>query len=162
MADYRYGRVATAGRTRWRRRTTSARRSTRSATRPRRRRRRATRCATCCAAAWQDRAGLDDLLRQVRERQRELRNAGRLDGTLEQVRELLDKAVEPERGALFPDPSDDARLREAELDALPNDTGARGPRARRLRVALAGGAGRRTSRSRTCCAARCSTASSAA
>jgi uncharacterized protein with von Willebrand factor type A (vWA) domain len=71
---------------------------------------------------WQDRRGLDDLMRRVRERQRELRNAGRLDGMLDQARELLDEALEAERGALFPDPSDDARLREAELDALPNDT----------------------------------------
>ena len=61
-------------------------------------------------------------MRRVRERQRELRNAGRLDGMLDQARELLDEALEAERGALFPDPSDDARLREAELDALPNDT----------------------------------------
>jgi uncharacterized protein with von Willebrand factor type A (vWA) domain len=71
---------------------------------------------------WQDRRGLDDLMRRVRERQRELRNAGRLDGMLDQARELLDEALEAERGALFPDPSDDARLQEAELDALPTDT----------------------------------------
>ena len=71
---------------------------------------------------WQDRRGLDDLMRRVRERQRELRNAGRLDGMLDQARELLDEALEAERGALFPDPSDEARLREAELDTLPNDT----------------------------------------
>ncbi|HEY7484420.1 MAG TPA: hypothetical protein VH912_08135 [Streptosporangiaceae bacterium] len=68
------------------------------------------------------RRGLDDLLRQVRERRRDLRGQGRLDGTLEQVRALLDKAIGQERAALFPDPSDDARLREAELDALPADT----------------------------------------
>src|SRR5918999_235493 len=68
------------------------------------------------------RRGLDDLLRQVRERRRELRGQGRLDGTLEQVRALLDKAIGQEGAALFPDPSDDARLREAELDALPADT----------------------------------------
>jgi uncharacterized protein with von Willebrand factor type A (vWA) domain len=68
------------------------------------------------------RRGLDDLLRQVRERRRELRGQGRLDGTLEQARALLDKAIGQERAALFPDPSDDARLRESELDALPSDT----------------------------------------
>jgi uncharacterized protein with von Willebrand factor type A (vWA) domain len=68
------------------------------------------------------RQGLDDILRQVRERQRRARKAGRLDGTLEQVRELLDRALESERAALFPDPGDDARLAEAELDALPHDT----------------------------------------
>jgi uncharacterized protein with von Willebrand factor type A (vWA) domain len=68
------------------------------------------------------RRGLDDLLRQVRERQRELRRSGRLDGILEQARALLDTAIGQERAELFPDPSDDARMREAELDALPPDT----------------------------------------
>ncbi|MQY03948.1 vWA domain-containing protein [Actinomadura macrotermitis] len=69
-----------------------------------------------------DRRGLDDMLRQVRERRRELRERGRLDGTLEQARALLDTAIGQERAELFPDPSDDARLREAELDTLPGDT----------------------------------------
>jgi uncharacterized protein with von Willebrand factor type A (vWA) domain len=70
----------------------------------------------------QGRRGLDELLRQIRKRQREARKAGRLDGTLEQVRELLDRAVAQERKALFPDPSDDARFAETRLDALPSDT----------------------------------------
>jgi uncharacterized protein with von Willebrand factor type A (vWA) domain len=65
--------------------------------------------------------GLDDLLRRARERRRELRRAGRLDGTLRQVRELLDAALEQERAALFPDPGDGARLAEAELDQLPDE-----------------------------------------
>src|SRR3954462_12089000 len=68
------------------------------------------------------RRGLDDLLLQVRRQQREARRAGRLDGTLEEGRELLDRALEDERRARFPDPSDNARLAEAELDALPRDT----------------------------------------
>jgi uncharacterized protein with von Willebrand factor type A (vWA) domain len=68
------------------------------------------------------RRGLDDLMRQVRQRQKQARRAGRLDGTLEQVRELLDRALADERRALFPDPSDDARLAESELAALPRDT----------------------------------------
>jgi uncharacterized protein with von Willebrand factor type A (vWA) domain len=68
------------------------------------------------------RRGLDDLLRQVRSRRQQLRRGGRLDGTLEEARALLDRAVGQERAALFPDPSDDARLREAELDTLPQDT----------------------------------------
>ena len=71
---------------------------------------------------WQGRRGLDDLLRRVRERSRELRSRGRLDGMLEQARALLDTAVGQERAELFPDPSDEARLREADLDALPDDT----------------------------------------
>ncbi|WNV76424.1 VWA domain-containing protein [Geodermatophilus sp. DSM 44513] len=68
------------------------------------------------------RRGLDELRRSVRERLRQARNAGRMDGTLEEVRELLDRAVEAERRELFPDPDDMARLKEAELDALPEDT----------------------------------------
>jgi uncharacterized protein with von Willebrand factor type A (vWA) domain len=70
----------------------------------------------------QGRRGLDDLLRQVRRQRREARRRGRLDGTLEEVRAKLDTALGQERAALFPDPSDDARMREAELDTLPSDT----------------------------------------
>jgi uncharacterized protein with von Willebrand factor type A (vWA) domain len=66
--------------------------------------------------------GLDDLLRRVRERQREIRGRGRLDGILDQVRALLDTAIGQERAELFPNPDDEARLREAELDSLPPDT----------------------------------------
>jgi uncharacterized protein with von Willebrand factor type A (vWA) domain len=66
--------------------------------------------------------GLRDLMRRARERRQELRERGRLGGVLERVRELLDQAVEQERQALFPDPSDAARLAEAELDQLPDDT----------------------------------------
>ncbi|MFN2537147.1 MAG: VWA domain-containing protein [Mycobacteriales bacterium] len=66
--------------------------------------------------------GLEDLRRQAAIRQRELRKQGRLDGTLQEVRELLEKALELERSALFPDPSDSARMAEMELDALPTDT----------------------------------------
>jgi uncharacterized protein with von Willebrand factor type A (vWA) domain len=65
--------------------------------------------------------GLDELRRKVRQRARSARRRGRLDGTLEQVRELLDRALAAERRALFPDPDDAARLAEAELDALPDD-----------------------------------------
>src|SRR3954451_24492793 len=43
------------------------------------------------------RRGLDQLRRSVRDRLRQARQAGRMDGTLEQVRELLDRAVEAER-----------------------------------------------------------------
>ena len=66
--------------------------------------------------------GLDDLRRQVAKRQRQARQKGQLDGTLQEVRELLDKALEAERRELFPDPSDAARMRELELDTLPSDT----------------------------------------
>jgi uncharacterized protein with von Willebrand factor type A (vWA) domain len=68
------------------------------------------------------RRGLDELRRSVRERLRKARTAGRMDGTLQEVRELLDQALSAERRDLFPDPDDAARLAEAELDALPADT----------------------------------------
>jgi uncharacterized protein with von Willebrand factor type A (vWA) domain len=68
------------------------------------------------------RDGLDALRRKARQRARELRHSGRLDGTLDRIRELLDEAIEQERRALFPDPADSARMAEAELDALPRDT----------------------------------------
>ena len=67
--------------------------------------------------------GLSDLARRVRQRRKALEKSGRLDGTLQQVRELLDRALASEKEALFPEPSDDARFREAMLDALPRDTG---------------------------------------
>ena len=66
--------------------------------------------------------GLDDLRRKVAKRQREARQRGRLDGTLDEVRALLDEALELEKAALFPDPSDAARMAELELDTLPSDT----------------------------------------
>ena len=43
------------------------------------------------------RRGLDDLLRRVRDRQREIRSSGRLNGTLDQVRSLLVTAIGQER-----------------------------------------------------------------
>ncbi|MCW2570257.1 MAG: putative magnesium-chelatase subunit chlD [Frankiales bacterium] len=66
--------------------------------------------------------GLDDLRRQVAKRQRQARQRGRLDGTLDEVRALLDEALELEKAALFPDPSDAARMAEMELDTLPRET----------------------------------------
>ena len=68
------------------------------------------------------RDGLDALRRKARERANRLRRENRLDGALEQARQLLEEAVEAERSALFPDPDDSARLAEAELDNLPRDT----------------------------------------
>jgi uncharacterized protein with von Willebrand factor type A (vWA) domain len=68
------------------------------------------------------RDGLDALRQKARRRAKELRNSSRLDGTLDEVRALLDQALEAERSALFPDPSDAARLAEDELAALPSDT----------------------------------------
>jgi uncharacterized protein with von Willebrand factor type A (vWA) domain len=66
--------------------------------------------------------GLDDIRREIRRRQQQTRQRGRLDGTLDQLRELLDRALEEERRTLFPEPDDAARMAEAELDSLPHDT----------------------------------------
>ncbi|MDQ2837116.1 MAG: VWA domain-containing protein [Actinomycetota bacterium] len=68
------------------------------------------------------RQGLDAIRQQARNRSRKLRNSGRLDGTLDEIRQLLEQALDSERAALFPDPADSARLAESELDALPADT----------------------------------------
>ncbi|HEY3556163.1 MAG TPA: VWA domain-containing protein [Kribbella sp.] len=68
--------------------------------------------------------GLDDLTRRLWERRREIQRRHNLDGTLQDVQRLLDEALEAERRELFPNPSDDARFKEAELDALPSGTAA--------------------------------------
>jgi uncharacterized protein with von Willebrand factor type A (vWA) domain len=68
------------------------------------------------------RRGLDALRRALRERRERTQRSTSLPNTLQRVRELLDEAVELERQALFPDPSDAARMAEAELDALPKST----------------------------------------
>lgn len=69
------------------------------------------------------RNGLEELARRIRERRKQLTRSGQLDGLLSDLRELLDQALEAERSALFPDPSDDARFREAQLDNVPEDIG---------------------------------------
>jgi uncharacterized protein with von Willebrand factor type A (vWA) domain len=69
------------------------------------------------------RRGLDELTREVWQRRSRLQRENRLDGTLQQVRELLRRAMQAERDALARDDSDDARFREMQLDALPSDTG---------------------------------------
>ncbi|HEV2779362.1 MAG TPA: VWA domain-containing protein [Actinophytocola sp.] len=71
-----------------------------------------------------DVSGLDDLLRRLWRRRSELQRRHNLDGTLQEVRRLLDEALRAERAALFPDPDDEARFREAQLDALPPGTAA--------------------------------------
>src|SRR4051812_32797242 len=67
--------------------------------------------------------GLDELTRKGWGQRRKLQRENRLDGTLEEVRELLRQAMEAERDALARDDGDDARFREMQLDALPSDTG---------------------------------------
>lgn len=69
-------------------------------------------------------AGLDELTRRVWRRRSEIQRRHSLDGTLREIRRLLDEGLAAERRELFPDPSDEARFREAELDALPPGTAA--------------------------------------
>lgn len=71
----------------------------------------------------QDRRGLDDLTRQLWERRRALQRDNRVDGTLQEVRELLARALAAERDSLARQDSDDARFREMDLDTLPDNTG---------------------------------------
>ncbi len=75
----------------------------------------------------QDRQGLDDLARRVAERRQELLQKHNLDGTLREVRELLDRAVLEERKQLARDVElDDAdrAFAEMQLDNLPSSTAA--------------------------------------
>lgn len=69
-----------------------------------------------------DRRGLDDLARRVAEKRRDLAQRHALDGTLQEVKELLDRAVLAERGQLARDvdlDDGDRALAELQLDALP-------------------------------------------
>ncbi|WP_342373552.1 VWA domain-containing protein [Propioniciclava soli] len=71
--------------------------------------------------------GFDDLARRVQQRRRDLLNRHNLDGTFQQVKELLDKAVLAERKQLARDAmmdDDDRAFREMRLDNLPASTAA--------------------------------------
>lgn len=67
-------------------------------------------------------SGLDELSRRLWQRRAELQRRHRVDGTLSQVRELLDRAVEQEREVLSAESGERARFDELALDALPSDT----------------------------------------
>jgi uncharacterized protein with von Willebrand factor type A (vWA) domain len=69
-----------------------------------------------------DQIGLDDLARRVAERRRDLTRKNNLDGTLQEIKELLEKAVLAERKQLARDTElddGDRMLAEMQLDALP-------------------------------------------
>ncbi|WP_175348406.1 vWA domain-containing protein [Cellulomonas humilata] len=75
----------------------------------------------------QDRAGLDELARRVAERRRALTRENNLDGTLQQVKELLDRAVLAERKQLARDvdmDEGDRALAQLQLDNLPSSPAA--------------------------------------
>ncbi|MBC7632908.1 VWA domain-containing protein [Aeromicrobium sp.] len=74
-----------------------------------------------------DQAGLDDLARRVAERRRELTQKHNLDGTLQQVKELLERALLAERRQLARDvdlDDGDRALAEMQLDSLSSSTAA--------------------------------------
>jgi uncharacterized protein with von Willebrand factor type A (vWA) domain len=66
-------------------------------------------------------SGLDSLRARLRQRRREEQEHLNLSGPLEEVRRRLDEILERERTTLSFEPSEDARMREAFLDALPPD-----------------------------------------
>ena len=74
-----------------------------------------------------DQRGLDELAARVARKRRELLQQHDLDGTLQQVRELLDRAVLEERKQLARDvvmDDGDRAFREMRLDNLPTSTSA--------------------------------------
>ena len=75
----------------------------------------------------QNQRGLDDLARRVAERRRELLQKHNLDGTLQEIKELLEHAVLEERKQLARDvdlDDGDRALREMQLENLPPNTAA--------------------------------------
>ena len=69
-----------------------------------------------------NRAGLDELTRRVADRRRELTQKHNLDGTLQEIKELLDRAVLAERKQLARDAEmddSDRMLAEMQLENLP-------------------------------------------
>jgi uncharacterized protein with von Willebrand factor type A (vWA) domain len=67
------------------------------------------------------RSGLDELAERARRMRNRLRRRGDLAGTLDQVRELLDHALDAEREALAREDDEAARLAEMELETIPDD-----------------------------------------
>lgn len=63
--------------------------------------------------------GADRLAAEVNRRRRELLRRNNLDGTLQEIKKLLDEAVLAERKELARALDDDARFAELQLDALP-------------------------------------------
>ncbi|WP_072805423.1 vWA domain-containing protein [Rhodococcoides yunnanense] len=70
----------------------------------------------------QNTRGLDDLAAEANRRRREMLRKNNLDGTLQEVRELLDKAVLEERKTLARALDDDARFQEMQIGDLSPST----------------------------------------
>ena len=106
--------------------------------------------------------GTDQLAAEANRRRRELLSRNNLDGTLQEVKRLLDEAVLAERKELARALDDDARFSELQLE---NAARHRRRRPSKSSPTTSGAAAKRaksTSRSRICSAARCSTNASPA
>ncbi|HNP58151.1 MAG TPA: VWA domain-containing protein [Gordonia sp. (in: high G+C Gram-positive bacteria)] len=68
--------------------------------------------------------GLDELRERINRRRNEMLRNRNLDGTFQEIRELLDRAVLEERKQLARDLDDDARFAEMQLGNLPPSTAA--------------------------------------
>ena len=69
--------------------------------------------------------GLDDLARRVRSQRRKLAESLNMDGPLTEIADQLNEILSEERQELASRNTDDARLRETELDTLPSQPAAR-------------------------------------
>ena len=104
-----------------------------------------------------DMTGLDELSRRVQQRRRDLLQRHSLDGTLDQVRELLDEAVLEERKQLARDITMDdldRDFREMQLMNLPEATAAAVTNCRTM-IGSPPPPGKNTSKSKTCWAGKC-------
>ncbi len=71
-----------------------------------------------------DQKGLDDLANRVAQKRQELLSKHNLDGTMAQIRELLDRAVLSERKQLAREMGEDARFAEMQIENLNPSTAA--------------------------------------
>ncbi len=72
----------------------------------------------------QDQRGLDDLASRIAAKRQELLSKHNLDGTMAQIRELLDRAVLNERKQLAREMGEDARFAEMQVEGLSPSTAA--------------------------------------
>ncbi|MGB3257026.1 MAG: VWA domain-containing protein [Ornithinimicrobium sp.] len=71
-----------------------------------------------------DQSGLDDLAGRIAAKRQELLSKHNLDGTMAQIRELLDRAVLSERKQLAREMGEDARFAEMQIEGLSPSTAA--------------------------------------
>ncbi|MEI2669904.1 MAG: hypothetical protein V9G13_01955 [Marmoricola sp.] len=85
------------------------------------------RCGSSSVRGGEQQRGLEDLARQIAKKRNDLLSRHNLDGTMQEVRELLDRAVLEERKQLARDVDmDDTErtFREMQINNLPTSTAA--------------------------------------